>query len=162
MGENCLKDNSIETEKNKKNSIRGWDYKQTLINGLKSGLITTWTLTKVIVPVYFAVTILKHTFLLEAISDLFKPFMSVVGLPGEAAIVLVLGNIVNLYAALGAIATLTLTAKEVTIIAIMLSFSHSLFMETAVAKKTGINVVIILLIRLSLAIVSGLILNIVL
>lgn len=162
MGENCLKDDSLETEKHKEYSKKSWDYKQTLIKGLKSGLSTTWTLTKIIVPVYFAVTILKHTFLLDAISNFFRPFMNVVGLPGEAAIVLVLGNIVNLYAALGAIATLTLTSKEVTIIAVMLSFSHSLFMETAVAKKTGINVVIILLIRLSLAIVSGLILNIVL
>lgn len=162
MGGNCLKDNSIETYRHKEYSNKGWDYKQSLVNGLKSGLSTSWTLTKIIVPVYFAVTILKHTFLLEAISNIFKPFMNIVGLPGEAAIVLVLGNIVNLYAALGAIATLTLTAKEVTIIAVMLSFSHSLFMETAVAKKTGINVVIILLIRLSLAIISGIILNIVL
>ncbi len=162
MGENCLKDSSLKAEDDNEHSKKVWDYKQTLINGLKSGLSTTWTLTKIIVPVYFAVTILKHTFLLEAISNFFKPFMNVVGLPGEAAIVLVLGNIVNLYAALGAIATLTLTAKEVTIIAVMLSFSHSLFMETAVAKKTGINVMVILLIRLLLAIASGLVLNIVL
>lgn len=162
MHENCLKDNSLESENENEYSKRRWDYKQTLINGLKSGLNTTWTLTKIIVPVFFIVTILKHTFLLETISDIFKPFMNIVGLPGEAAIVLVLGNMVNLYAALGAIATLTLTSKEITIIAVMLSFSHSLFMETAVAKKTGINVVVILLIRLSLAIASGLILNLLL
>lgn len=158
MGENCLKDDSLKPENNK----NSWDYKQTIIKGLKRGLNTTWTLAKIIIPVYFAVTILKHTFLLEAISNIFKPFMDIVGLPGEAAIVLVLGNMVNLYAALGSIATLTLTSKEITIIAVMLSFSHSLFVETAVAKKTGINVVVILFIRLSLAILSGLILNILL
>lgn len=156
MSENCIKNNSLKPQ-NKKES---WDYKQTIINGLKGGLNTTWVLAKIMVPVYFAVTILKHTSLLEAISNLFMPFMNIIGLPGEAAIVLVLGNMVNLYAALGAVATLTLTSKEITIIAVMLSFSHSLFMETAVAKKTGINVVVILLIRLSLAIVSGLLLNI--
>lgn len=152
MSENCLKNN--ESSKGK------WDYKKTIINGLKGGVHTTWELTKIIVPVYFIVTILKHTFLLEEISNFFKPFMNIVGLPGEAAVVLVLGNMVNLYAALGAIATLTLTSKEITIIAVMLSFSHSLFMETAVAKKTGINVAVILIIRLALAIVSGLLLNI--
>ncbi len=158
MSENCLKNNSLKPE----NNGEKWDYKQTIINGLKNGINTTWELTKIIVPVFFAVTILKHTFLLDAISNVFKPFMNIVGLPGEAAIVLVLGNMVNLFAALGAVATLTLTSKEITIIAIMLSFSHSLFMETAVAKKTGINVAIILIIRFSLAIVSGLVLNILL
>ncbi|MFA5524369.1 MAG: nucleoside recognition domain-containing protein [Tissierellales bacterium] len=159
MDENYLKNNSLEPEKHNGNKKNSWDYKQTLVNGLKNGLETTWTLSKIIVPVYFAVTVLKHTLLLEAISNVFKPFMNIVGLPGEAAIVLVLGNMVNLYATLGAIATLALTSKEITIIAVMLSFSHSLFMETAVAKKTGINVAIILIIRISLAIVSGLILN---
>lgn len=158
MRENCLKSQSLKY----KNFISKWDYKQTIIKGAKSGLKTTWELTKIIVPVYFIVTFLKHTFLLEFISDIFKPFMNVVGLPGEAAIVIVLGNMVNLYAAIGAIATLTLTAKEITIIAVMLSFSHSLFMETAVARKTGMNVLIVLVIRFSLAIASGIILNILL
>jgi len=157
MSENCLKSQSIN-----KNDGNKWNYKQTIIKGTKSGLKTTWELTKIIVPVYFVVTFLKHTFLLEFISNVFKPFMNIIGLPGEAAIVLVLGNMVNIYAAIGAIATLTLTPKEITIIAVMLSFSHSLFMETAVAKKTGINVLIILTIRLSLALASGLILNILL
>ncbi|WP_352418400.1 nucleoside recognition domain-containing protein [Proteiniborus sp.] len=156
MSENFIKDDSLKL----KNSKEKWDFKQSIINGLKSGINTTWVLAKIMVPVYLIVTIVKHTFLLDAISNLFMPFMNIVGLPGEAAIVLVLGNMVNLYAALGAIATLTLTSKEITIIAVMLSFSHSLFMETAVAKKTGINVVVILLIRLCLSIVSGLLLNI--
>lgn len=141
------------------NHFGKWDYKQTMIKGIRSGLSTTWELAKIIIPVYFAVTILKNTALLDIISNLFKPFMNIVGLPGEAAIVLVLGNVVNLYAALGAIATLTLTSKEITIIAVMLSFSHSLFMETAVAKKTGIKVIVILTIRITLAILSGLFLN---
>lgn len=158
MDENFIKNNSLKPGDSK----GGWDYKKTIINGLKSGLNTTWILAKIMIPVYFVVTILKHTFLLEYISNLFIPFMNILGLPGEAAIVLVLGNVINLYAALGAVATLTLTSKEITIIAVMLSFSHSLFMETAVAKKTGVNVAIILLIRLTLAILSGVLLNILL
>ena len=50
--------------------------------------------------------------------------MSIFGLSGDAAIPLVLGNFLNLYAAIGAILTLDLTVKEVFIIAVMLSFSH--------------------------------------
>lgn len=141
-------------EKGRKNRITN-----TLINGVASGLKTTWVLTKIIVPVYFIITILGHTFILDWISNLFAPVMQYLGLPGEAAMVLVLGNTINLYAAVATIATLTLTTKQITILAVMLSFSHSLFMETAVAKKTGISATIVVLIRFTLAILSGIILN---
>jgi hypothetical protein len=43
---------------------------------------------------------------------------------GEAAIPLVLANLLNLYAGIGAILSLELTIKEVFILAIMMSFSH--------------------------------------
>lgn len=155
MGSNCA-------TQNKKAEKKSFDFIDTLKKGIKSGLNTTFILAKIMVPVYFFVTILKHTPLINYISQLFTPLMQIVGLPGEAAIVLVLGNLINLYAAVGAVASLSLTPKEITIIAVMLSFSHSLFMETAVAKKTGISVLVVLIIRFSLAILSGIILNFVL
>lgn len=133
----------------------------TLLNGLKSGLQTTFFLSKIIITVYFIITFLKYTPFIDWISNLFAPLMNIFGLPGEAAIVLVLGNVLNLYAALGAVSTLTLTAKQYTILAVMLSFSHSLFMETAVAKKIGISVLGVILLRLTLATLSGIILNLI-
>ncbi len=132
------------------------------IRGFKKGLITLWKLTKIVVPVYFFVTFLKMTPILDMISMWFEPAMKLLGLPGEASLVLVLGNCINLYAGIGAITSLTLDIKQITILAIMLSFSHSLFLETAVAKKTGVNLFVVISIRLALAIVSGLILNILL
>jgi len=158
MSHNCL----VNEEEIKLDIKKKWNYKKTVLNGIKSGLKTTWLLTKIIVPVYFFITFLKHTPVLGWISSVFSPVMKLVGLPGEAAIALVLGNTVNLFAAIGAIASLTLTSKEATIIAVMLSFSHSLFMETAVVKKTGISVSIVLGIRFGLAIISGIVLNIIL
>lgn len=146
-------DNFIET-------IKNWDYKKTFKNGIISGLKTTWVLAKIMIPVYFFVTLLSYTPVLEWISKLLAPVMNIVGLPGEAALALVLGNAINLYAALGVITGLTLTAKEITIIAVMLSFSHSLFPETAVAKKTGISATGVIMIRFTLAILSGIVLNI--
>lgn len=132
------------------------------IRGLKKGLFTLWKLTKIVVPVYFFVTFLKMTPILDMISKWFEPAMRLIGLPGEASLILVLGNCINLYAGIGAITSLTLSIKQITILAVMLSFSHSLFLETAVAKKTGVSLFLVVAIRLTLAIVSGLILNIVL
>lgn len=130
--------------------------------GFKKGLITLWKLTKIVVPVYFFVTFLKMSHVLDTISIWFEPAMQIIGLPGEASVVLVLGNFINLYASIGAIASMTLTIKQITILSVMLSFSHSLFLESAVAKRTGVSIILVVFIRLALAVVSGIILNIVL
>lgn len=130
--------------------------------GFKKGLITLWKLTKIVVPVYFFVTFLRMTPILGMISSWFETAMRLIGLPGEAALVLVLGNCINLYAGIGAITSLTLTIKQITILAVMLSFSHSLFLETAVAKKTGVSLLFVVVVRFTLAILSGFVLNIVL
>lgn len=132
------------------------------IRGFRKGLTTLWRLTKIVVPVYFFVTFLKMTPMLDMISKWFEPAMRLIGLPGEASLVLVLGNSINLYAGIGAITSLTLNIKQITILAVMLSFSHSLFLETAVAKRTGVSLLFVLAVRITLAIVSGLVLNIVL
>lgn len=130
--------------------------------GFKKGLITLWRLTKIIVPVYFFVTFLKMTPLLGLISSWFQPTMKLIGLPGEASLALVLGNFINLYAGIGVITSLSLNIKQITILAVMLSFSHSLLLESAVAKRTGVSLFIVVLIRLVLAIASGVVLNIIL
>lgn len=137
-------------------------YIESIKRGFKKGLLTLWRLAKIVVPVYFLITFLKMTPILGIISSWFEPAMRLVGLPGEASIVLVLGNFVNLYAGIGAITSLSLTGKQITILAVMLSFSHSLLLESAVAKKTGVSLSLVLSIRLFLAIVSGIILNIIL
>lgn len=125
--------------------------------GIKKGIETTWLLAKTIVPVYIVVTIINNTPLIGWITALFEPLMGIFNLPGEAAIVLVVGNVLNLYAAIGAIKAIHLTATEVTVLAIMLSFSHSLLVETAVTRKLGFKVSHALMIRMGLAIIFGII-----
>ncbi|HSH36289.1 nucleoside recognition domain-containing protein [Schnuerera sp.] len=137
-------------------------YKESIINGFKKGIMTIWKLTKIVVPVYFFVTFLGYTPILNTISELFEPIMKTIGLPGEASLPLVLGNFINLFAGLGAMASLTLTSKQATILATMLTLSHGLFLETAVARKVGVSAIVTVLIRISLALISGIILNLIL
>ncbi|CCQ96847.1 putative integral inner membrane protein [[Clostridium] ultunense Esp] len=132
---------------------------ETIINGLKSGLRTTWVLGKVVFPITFLMTLLSHTPVLGWIISFFKPIMGWIGLPGEAAIPLVLGNALNLYAGIGAMLSLPLTVKSVFILAMMLSFSHSLPIETTLAKKVGVNPWLMLGTRLTLAFASALFLS---
>ncbi len=133
--------------------------KQTIIKGLMTGLKTTWTLGKVIFSVTLIVTILQFTPVLPWIIQLISPIMGIFGLSGNAAIPLVLGNVLNLYAAIGAILSLDLTVKEVFILAMMLSFSHNLFIESTVALKVGVKIWIVLAVRLGLAFLAGVVIN---
>lgn len=133
---------------------------ETLKKGLMVGINTTWTLGKVIFPVTVLVTILQHTPLLNWIIDFIAPFMKWIGLSGDAAIPLVLGNLLNLYASIGAILTLELTVKEVFILAVMLSFSHNLLVESSVAAKVGVSLAMTVAVRIGLAIVSAFLINV--
>ncbi|MCD8503307.1 MAG: hypothetical protein LRY71_18675 [Bacillaceae bacterium] len=127
--------------------------------GVLVGFKTTWTLGKIIFPITLFVTMIGQTPLLGWLANVLAPFMKMIGLPGEAAIPLVLGNSLNLYAAIGAILTLDLTVKEVFIIAVMLSFSHNLFIESAVALKVGIRMSVVLAVRLGLAIFAAVVIH---
>ena len=133
----------------------------TLQNGLKAGLRTTWTLGKIIFPITILVTILQYTPVLPWLIRLVEPFMGIFGLSGEAAIPLVLGNALNLYAGIAGMLSLELTVKEVFILAMMMSFAHNLFIETGVALKVGVKLWIVLLVRFGLAALSGIVINLV-
>lgn len=132
-----------------------------LRRGLKAGLMTTWDLGKIIFPITLVMTLLRYTPVLEWIVTLIAPVMKWIGLSGDAAIPLVLGNFLNLYAGIGAILTLDLTVKEVFILAVMLSFSHNLLIESGVAARVGVKLWVILAVRLGLAVLSAFVINIV-
>lgn len=132
-----------------------------IYRGLRQGLQVTWTLGKVIFPITLIVMILQHTPILPWFIKLLSPVMGLIGLPGEAAMPLVLGNALNLYAGIAAIISFDFTIKEVFILAMMLSFSHNLFIESTVAAKVGVNWWLITGIRVGLALFSAVIINLV-
>lgn len=135
--------------------------RQTVFKGLQQGVLVSWTLGKIVFPVTVIVTILQFTPVLDWFISLVSPVMEFIGLPGEAAMPLVLGNTLNLYAGIGAIVSFDFTVKEVFILAIMLSFSHNLFIESAVASRTGVSWWLISGIRIALAFIAALIVHLV-
>lgn len=129
------------------------------LEGLKSGLRTTWELGKVIFPVTLVVTVLQYTAVYDTLLTAIEPAMSWFGLPSEAAVPLVLGNLLNMYAAIGAIVAIELTVKQVFILAIMLAFSHMLPVEAAVCRRVGVSATLVTLVRVGLALVAGMAVN---
>jgi len=125
-------------------------------SGLAKGVRTSWELLRIIVPVYLGVAIFIRTPLMDWLSVVVEPLMAVFALPAEAAIPVTLGFVSGLYAAIGAVASLSLTAKEILTIAVILSFAHNLFVESAVTHRLGIPFGVVVAMRLGLAIVGGL------
>ncbi|MDW7711887.1 MAG: nucleoside recognition domain-containing protein [Deferrisomatales bacterium] len=123
--------------------------------GLRHGLSSVLILSRVMIPVYVAVDLLRDTPALGAVAGALQPAMSVFGLPGEAAMVLVAGFFINLYAAIGALVPLGLGPREVTILGLMLGLAHGLILETAIIRQVGTRWLSLALARLLLSVVAG-------
>lgn len=128
----------------------------SLRDGFYAGAYTSWTLLKVMVPTMAAVQVLKATGLLHMVASAGAPLMRFFGLPGESSLVLITGGLVNIYAAIAVAVNITLTAKGMTILAIMVLIAHNLIVETAVQSQSGTPAWITLPLRITAAIFAGL------
>ena len=107
--------------------------------GVIAGLQTFWDLAKVMIPAYGATLALEKLGVIGWLADVARPLMQVLGLPGDAAVPLVVGYVLNIYAAVGAMQALDLTAGQVTVLAIAILIGHNLVVEGAVLHRAGMN-----------------------
>lgn len=135
------------------------DIRKVIKLGIKDGVETTWELAKVIVPVYFVITFLKYTPVIDWMVTMFEPVTLLLGLPGEATMPIVIANALTVYPAIPTITAFAFTTKEITIIGTMILLCHSLPVETMIARKSGANGWLILIVRVLVAILAGIILN---
>lgn len=133
---------------------------------VKRGTHKAWrtymALIKVIIPVYVGVKLLKYTGVINYLADIFSPAMEIVGLPGEAVLALLTGYLLNIYGALGVMASLELGIREITILGTMLGLAHSLVIEAAVIKKIKGKLIPLISLRVITSILAGVVLNLIL
>ncbi len=127
----------------------------TFKRGFKNGIDTLIDLSKILIPVYIGVKLLSVSGLLNILAEIFKPVMSILGLPGESSLVIILGYFLGTHAGLGAIAAIDLNEVQITTLAIMISISHSLISESAVVKKLGVSAAASIAVRVSSSILMG-------
>ena len=133
--------------------------KETWSRGAVNGITSSFTLLKIIIPVFAAVTALGHTPVIGRIARFCEPVMNLAGLPGEAALAFVTGALISMYAAVGIIIALSLTSWQITTLAVMLALCHELFVESAVMKKADVTVWPLVLLRLLSACFAGWLMN---
>ncbi|MGO8685046.1 MAG: nucleoside recognition domain-containing protein [Thermoleophilia bacterium] len=109
------------------------------VAGLRSGLWTFWTLARIMIPAYAAALILQKVGVIGVLAHIAQPVMKLVGLPGGAAVPLVVGYVLNTYAAIGAMLVLHLTGQQITVLALAVLIGHNLLVEGAVLQKAGVN-----------------------
>jgi hypothetical protein len=107
--------------------------------GVLAGLQTFWDLAKVMIPAYGITLALQQLGVIGWLSGLARPLMTTLGLPGDAAVPLAVGYLLNIYAAVGSMQALDLTPREITVLAVAMLIGHNLVVEGAVLHRAGMN-----------------------
>ncbi len=136
--------------------------KKILIPALKKSGSTALWLLKIILPVSLVVRILDYVGVLTYLANFLDPLFVYMGLPGSTAIIFITSIFLPLYAPLAIITSMSITLRELTIIALMCQIAHNLPVESAIQAKTGTSFWGITMLRIGMSIVAGLLLNIVL
>ncbi len=130
--------------------------------GFKAGLRTWWWISKMTVLATLLVVFLQWGGVIDWLSDVLAPFFSLLGLSGGAVLVFLTGALANIYAAIGVMATLSIEYREALILAVMALICHNMIVETIIQRKSGANAYAIVLLRISMALVAAVGLNLIL
>lgn len=129
---------------------------------LPQGMKTALWLLKLTIPVSFLVFLLDFFGNLNLIAGWTAPFFSLIGLSGQASIILITSFFTNIYSVIAVMTTLGTGFREGTILAVMCLISHALIVETAIQKRTGSRAWQMVLVRLSASLIAGWALNLLL
>ena len=141
----------------------GSDLLDKVMQSLRSALPGTWKsaswLLKLMIPISLTVALLQHWCVLAWIAGYLNPLFSMMGLPGESAVLFISGAAAGTYAGVAAMMSVHLTLRQATIVGIMILICHALPMECTVNHKTGSNFWKMGLIRIFMAFVAAMCLN---
>jgi spore maturation protein SpmB len=134
------------------------DYRVKLKTGLLSGVKKAWSsftwISRIVLIISFPVALLQWSGWLNHIDFLLKPVMSLINLPPEAALPIISGMLINIYAAIAVITTIPFSIEQMTLIAIFSMIAHNLILEGIIQQKSGIKAVKAVIIRIAAAIVT--------
>lgn len=137
-------------------------FKKIIAPSLKKSAKTSIWLLKLILPISLAFRLLDYTGLLVYVADFLNPAFTHLGLPGSTAIVFISSIFLPLYAPLALITSMTLTLRELTILALMCQIAHNLPVESAIQAKTGTSFGAMFSVRIFMSILIGFVLNLIL
>ena len=109
-----------------------------------------WVL-KILVPVSFLTAVLNWSGVLQQLDSFIQPLMRYLGLPGMAALPLLIGFVAGIYNGVAALVILPFSQAEMTLAAIYMMMAHNLIQETVIQAKSGLHPLKAVLFRLAAA-----------
>jgi hypothetical protein len=129
-----------------------------LKTSLTSGLAKGWDgfiwMLKILLPISFLTSLIAWFGWINKLDVILEPAMQLIGLPPMAVLPLIAGLLTGPYGAIAAMASLPLTAEQMTLIAIFLLIAHSLIQEGVIQSQSGLSFLKATLFRLVAAIVT--------
>lgn len=122
---------------------------------------SVWFL-KIMLPVSFCVMLLSYFNILPYLSSFAAPVFTLLGLPGDAALVFVTSIFTNIYTVIALMSNMDFSVREGVILAMMCLISHNYLVETLVQKKTGSSAVAMVVLRFTCSCIAAFILNLLL
>lgn len=119
---------------------------------------SVWFL-KIMLPVSFCVMLLSYFNILPYLSSFAAPVFTLLGLPGDAALVFVTSIFTNIYTVIALMSNMDFSVREGVILAMMCLISHNYLVETLVQKKTGSSAVAMVVLRFTCSFIAAFILN---
>jgi hypothetical protein len=129
-------------------------FRLTLRSGIGQGWRAFLWILKILVPISFVTALLEFSGWTYILVGWLKPAMGWLSLPPEAALPIITGLLIGIYGGIGVMATLPLTADQMTLIAIFLLIAHNLIQEGIIQGNSGIHIVKITLARLLVAVAA--------
>lgn len=127
--------------------------KDGTVKGIKTGVV----LFKIVIPIYLIVILIKYSPIMPWFQNFFEPGMSLFNLPGDAIVPIITGMFTDEYGVIAAMKSFNFTMAQITTITMITLTAHSLPVEFALAQKIGFPSGKLLLLRLSAAILLGII-----
>ncbi len=129
---------------------------------LKKSVSTALWLLKMILPISLLVRFLDYYGALAYMAEFLDPLFINMGLPGSTAIVFITSIFLPLYAPLAIITSMSITLRELTILALMCQIAHNLPVESAIQAKTGTSFWGMSTLRIVMSIATAFLLNLIL
>jgi len=110
---------------------------------VKIGIQKGWSgyvwMLKIIVPISFLTFLIDTSGFIHRIDFVLTPAMGFLGLPPTAVIPLLLGLLTGVYGTLAAMAAMSFSIPQMTLIAVFILIAHNLIQEGIIQSKSGLN-----------------------
>lgn len=123
-------------------------FNEIFVKGIIQGLKTALWISKMMVPITFAVALLKWAGAIEFLGTALAPVLKHIGLSAEGALMFITTALSSLYSGIAVMATLNIDYRAATILAVMGLICHNMIIETVIQKKAGANSYLVVAVRI--------------